>query len=199
VPPTNISLSVTDMALLGQHWEEYRPRLLAMIGRRIGPALAVRVDPEEVLSETFLDAARDWPRFRGQSAMAPYPWLYRLALDRVIETWRKQSRGVRDVRRDVPWPDESAAHLGLNMMDAGTSPSAAVIRGELRDRVRQALEQLKPEHRELLWLRHADDLKFGEIAQVLGVTENTATVRYLRALKRLREFWDAADRTGSNP
>lgn len=195
-PSSDVPLSVIDMARLGQHWEECRPRLLAMLRRRIDPALMVRVDPEEVLSETFLDAVRDWSRFDAQTHMTAYPWLYRLALDRLIETWRKETRGPRDLRRAMPWPEESSVLLGLNLMDTGTSPSEVVVRGELRERIQQTLGQLKPEYRELLWLRHAEQLLFAEIAQILGVTENTATVRYVRALRRLKEFWEAAEQKG---
>ena len=189
-------LSVTHMALLGQLWEECRPRLLAMLRRRIDPSLAVRVDPEEVLSDTFLDAAADYPRFRAQTAITGFAWLYHLALDRLIETWRRETRGVRDVRREMPWPEESSVILGMNLMAAGTSPSEGVARGELQSRMQQVLGGLKAEDRDVLWMRHADQLPFAEIGHVLGVTENAATVRYVRALRRLRELWEAANRIG---
>ena len=189
-------LSVTDRALLGQLWDECRPRLLAMLRRRIDPSLAVRVDPEEVLSETFLDAATDYPRFRAQAAITGFAWLYRLALDRLIETWRRETRGVRDLRREMPWPEESSVLLGMNLMDAGTSPSEGVVRGELQARMQQTLGRLKHEYREVLWLRHAEQMPFAEIAQIFHVTENAATVRYVRALRRIREFWELANKTG---
>ncbi len=86
--------------------------------------------------------------------------------------------------------------LGLNLMDGGTSPSEAVARDEQRDRLRRAVGRLREEYREVLWLRHAEQMSFAEIAQVLGVTENAATVRYVRALQRAREYWGAADQTG---
>ena len=76
-PPSD-PLSVTDLALLGQLFEEHRGRLLAMLGRRIDPSLAARVAPEEVLGEAFLDAARRWRWFRGQTAVSGYAWLYRV-------------------------------------------------------------------------------------------------------------------------
>src|SRR5262245_471018 len=84
-PPSDPPLSVTVLALLGQLWEECRPRLLAMLRRRIDPALAVRIDPEELLSESFIYASRQWKWFRGQEALSGYAWLYRVAFDRLIE------------------------------------------------------------------------------------------------------------------
>jgi RNA polymerase sigma-70 factor (ECF subfamily) len=184
-------LSVTEMALLGQLWEEYRPRLLAMLSRRIDPALTVRVDPEEVLADTFLDASRDWRRFRSRDDMSAYAWMYRLALDRLIETWRRETRGRRDLRRNRPWPEQSSVALGLSLVGPATSPSEAAARCELKQQMARALECLKDDYREVLWMRHSEQLSFAEVGQVLGVTENTATVRYVRALKRLRECWRA--------
>ena len=188
--------SITGMALLYQHWEECRGRLLGMLKRRIDPSLAVRVDPEEVLSETFLDAVNDWPRFHAQTAITAYPWLYRLARDRLIETWRKETRGRRDLRREMSWPEASSIALGIKLMDAGTSPSEGVVRGELQSRMQQVLGGLKERDRDVLWMRHADQLPFAEIGLILDITENAATVRYVRALKRLKEMWEAANRIG---
>jgi hypothetical protein len=71
------------MALLGQLWAESRPRLLAMLRRRIDPGLAARIDPEGVLNEASLDAARDWGRFQARPGLSAYAWLYRVALDRL--------------------------------------------------------------------------------------------------------------------
>lgn len=189
--PADTPLSVTEMALLGQLWEEYRPRLLAMLRRRIDPGLAVRVDPEEVLADAFFDAGRDWRRFRSRDDLSAYAWLYRLVLDRLIETWRRETRGRRDLRRDLPWPEQSSAALGLNLVGPATSPSEAVIRGELKEQMTCALGELKDGYRDVLWMRHSEQLSFAEIGQVLGVTENNATVRYVRALKRLRACWQA--------
>lgn len=66
--------SLADLAALGQLFEDHRPRLLAMVQRRLDPALAARVTAEDVLSEAFLQARRRWPQFRAGSAMTPYAW-----------------------------------------------------------------------------------------------------------------------------
>jgi RNA polymerase sigma-70 factor, ECF subfamily len=199
VPRSESNLSVTEMALLGQLWEEYRPRLLAMLVRRIDPTLAVRVGPEEVLSETFIDAGRGWRGFQAQSALSAYAWLFCLARDRLIETWRRETRACRDLRRDLPWPEQSSVALGFSLIARHTGPSEAVVRSELRERMNQALAVLKDSYREVLWMRHYEQLSFAEIGQVLGVTENTATVRYVRALKRLRECWATMHGEASDP
>src|SRR4029077_1772752 len=101
------------------------------------------------------------------------------------------TRGPRDLHRDMPWPEQSSVLLGFSLVNPGTSPSEAAARGEVRERMRRALELLKDVYREGLWMRHYEQLSFAEIGQVLGTTENAATVRYVRALKRLKESWQA--------
>jgi RNA polymerase sigma-70 factor (ECF subfamily) len=207
--PSSPISSVADLAALGRLLEEHRPRLLAMLDRRIDPALGVRIGPDDILNEAFLDARRKWTAFRGakgdnESPFAPrkdcseqpqlseYAWLYRIVLDRLIEEWRKATRGRRDLHREMPWPERTSDQLGMNLVHSGTSPSAAVSREEIRRRVRQILELLKPSDREILDLRHTDQLTFGEAGAILGVPENTAAVRYARALRRLKDLWQQA-------
>jgi RNA polymerase sigma-70 factor (ECF subfamily) len=181
--------SVADWAALGQLLEEHRIRLLAMLQRRIDPRLNLRLDPEEILSEAFLQARRRWSAYQQTPNMRPYPWLYRITLDCLIEAWRRETRGRRDLHREMPMPDATSAQLGLGLVHLGTSPSEALAREELVNRVQQALGLLKETDREILWMRHHDQLAFAEAADVLGVTENTATVRYTRALRRLKDLW----------
>jgi RNA polymerase sigma-70 factor, ECF subfamily len=186
--------SVTELAALGQLLEEHRSRLLGMLRRRIDPALAARIDPEEILHETFLQAGRRWPDYRRQHKATPYAWLYRIALDCLIDAWRRQTRDRRDLRRELPWPERSSEQLGLGLAGTDTSPSEAAVRDELRVRVRAVMAALSPQDQEILWLRHSDQLSFAEAGMVLGITENAATVRYARALRRLREKWLQSDR-----
>ncbi len=182
--------SVAELAAFGKLLEEHRPKLLAMVERRIDPALRKRLESAEVLQEAFLAAQGKWSRFRAApSAMTPYAWLYCIVLDTLIETWRKQSRARRDPAREMPWPEQSSIQLGLGLLQSGTSPSEAFSRKELQERMRHVLDGLGPRDREILWMRHYDDLSFPEAAAVLGITENAATVRYVRALKRLKTLW----------
>ena len=192
MPPNDSALpsSVAELAELGQLLEDHRPRLVAMLQRRIDPKLNIRLDPEEILSEAFLRARRRWMAYRQQPDMKPYPWLYRIALDCLIEAWRRETRGQRDLHRDLPMPEATSVQLGLGIVHAGTSPSEAFAREEDRLRVQQALDMLKNADREILWMRHHDQLSFAEAGSILGLTENSATVRYTRALRRLKNLWN---------
>lgn len=183
------SLTVADVARLGQLFEEHRSRLLRMVQRRLDPSLAKRIDPEDILSEAFLDASKKWNVFGGSREITPYAWLYRIVLDRVIETWRRETRIQRDPRREMPWPEHSSMQLQLGIVAAGTSPSQKGEREELRNELHRTMECLASGDQEILWMRDFDGLSFRDMASVLGVTENAATVRYARAFRRLKELW----------
>jgi RNA polymerase sigma-70 factor (ECF subfamily) len=181
--------SVADLAALGKLLEEYRPRLVAMIERRLDPILQARVSADDVFQEASLVAQRHYAHFKADSQMTPYAWLYRLALDALFEAWRRHNRSPRDVRRDLPLPEKSSIQFGLGLVHACTSPSSAAARDELCGRVRQVVELLKEKDRQVLWMRHQDGLSHHEVALVLGVTENAAMVRYTRALGRFKDLW----------
>ena len=102
--------------------------------------------------------------------MTGYAWLYRVVLDCLIETWRRESRALRDVRRDMPWPDRSSIQLGLKLVNPATSTSKAANREEVRDRVHRMMELLSDRDQEVLWMRHFDQLSFVDMASVLGIT-----------------------------
>ena len=175
--------------MLGQLLEEHRPRLLAMLARRIDPKLNLRLDSEDILSDAFLQARRRWTGYQANPDMKPYAWLYRIALDCLIEAYRRATQGRRDLHKEMPMPEGTSAQLGLGLMHPGTSPSEAVAREEVRKRVQQALGLVKETDREILWMRHHDQLSFAEAASILGLSENTATVRYARALRKLKDLW----------
>ena len=180
-------LSVADVAALTKMFEEHRSKLLLMLQSRIDPAMGTRVTAEDVLHETFFLARRRWHRFAA-SGMKPYPWLYRLAMDSLIEVWRRQNADGRDPRREVPWPERSSAQQVLKLIDSATTPSEAFAREELRQRVQEVLSKLKPTDREVLWMRHFDQLSFADLADLLKISENTAMKRYVRALQRLKDL-----------
>ena len=176
--------SVADLAVLGRMLEDHRPRLLAMLRRRIDTA---PIDAEDILQDTFLLARRRWPQFKEQARMTPYAWLYRLALDCLIEEWRRRNRAGRD--QEMPFPEHSSLLMVGAILRSGTSPSGAAARDEREQQMRQALGLLKESDRAILWMRHYDDLSFEEAAAVLGVSQNTAAQRYVRALRRLTALW----------
>lgn len=184
-----VNSSIGELASFAELIEMHRARLLAMIERRRPSQLAGRCDAEDVFTEAVLVAQRRYGAFLTDSPMSPYAWLYRIVLDALIERWRHERRACRDPEKEMPWPDRSSMQLGFGLVDTGTSPSEAVERGELRERMQKAMAALSEIDREVLWMRHYDELTFKEAAKVLGIGESAATLRYVRALRRLKDLW----------
>ena len=178
---------LTGEAMLAEAFQRLRPRLLAMIARRIGSKLAARIDPEGVVQEAFVRARPRW------QALTPKPedrdaWVYAQVLDRFREVVRRALGPEHNVDRDVAWPEGSAAPLAEHLVDSQTGPNTALSRAECREIVRAALEKLDPIDREILALRYFDGLNFTQIGAILGLKANTANSRALRAAVRFRKL-----------
>ncbi|HEV3078235.1 MAG TPA: sigma-70 family RNA polymerase sigma factor [Gemmataceae bacterium] len=171
----------------------HRQRLRQMIGLRMDRRLAARIDPSDVVQETLADAVEQLADYLRHRPLPFYPWLRQLACKRLGELHRRHVQALkRSVRREEPWapplPDESAMVLADKLMGRGSSPSARLRRHELRDRVQAALAQLSEHDREVLVLRHLEQLSSPEIAAILEISEGAVYTRHLRALRRLRRL-----------
>lgn len=182
----DMPLTLADEAELARAFQSYRPRLMALIQRRIDGKLTARIDVEGVLQEAFLRARRKWPGYDPRNDL--YGWLYGIVRDRLIETIRSLTGPTRDAGRDIPWPEDSTAKMLDLVVSARTGPVTAIVREEQRERLRSALELLDPMDREILSMRYFDDLGFKDIAAILGIKDNTASVRCARALLKIREL-----------
>jgi RNA polymerase sigma-70 factor (ECF subfamily) len=177
----------------GELLECYRQRLEHMVALRMDRRLAARLDAADVVQDTLAEAVERLPEYLRERPLPFYPWLRQLAWDRLAELhrWHVGAR-KRTVSREECWqpklPDESAAQLAERLVGRTTSPSARLVRAEECERVRVALTQLSGPDREVLVLRHLEQLSLAEVAAVLGVAENTAGRRHLRALERLRSL-----------
>lgn len=188
--------AVASLAKLGHVFEKFRPQLLAMLRRRLDPRLGKRNDPEDVLAEAFLAARHRWPGVEAQFDLDEdeqegsllFAWLYRITFDTLIERYRYNAAGKRDWRRDMVLSQAGSSQL-CGLMRPGTSPDKAMLRMELQAEVRRVVGMLKDHEREVLWLRHEDQLSFRQMGVFLEISENAATLRYTRALRRLRKLW----------
>jgi RNA polymerase sigma-70 factor (ECF subfamily) len=174
----------------GSAWQQlacaYRYRLRRMIALRLDPRLCGRVDPFDLVQETFLYAIGLLPDYRRDPPLAFYLWLRQLAGTRLAKAHRRHLGSFcRDIRREVPLLEVSSAALANHLVDREIPPSEA--KAELRSRLEELLDQLGLLNREILALRHFEQLNNGEAAHVLGLTQAAAGKRYTRALERLRE------------
>jgi RNA polymerase sigma-70 factor (ECF subfamily) len=176
-------------------FREHRPRLLAWLARRFSPALAQRLDPEDVLQEAFQTARGKYASFKAQAELAVYPWLCRVVRDCYHRQWERHTRECRNVAQEMAWPDGSSIQLGLGLIATGTSPSAAAARQEQQRRVLLVLQELSEDDKDLLTMRYWDGFSFAEIAEVLGIEEPAARMRHVRALKHFTDEWNRPGRT----
>jgi RNA polymerase sigma-70 factor (ECF subfamily) len=170
----------------------YQQRLRQMIAVRMDRRLAARIDPSDVVQETLGDAVEQLADYLRDRPIPFYPWLRQLAWKRLAELYRRHVlTGKRSVRREqhaAALPDESALELANRLLARGSSPSARLRREELRGLMQAALAQLAEHDREVLVLRHLEQLSTPEIAAVLGISEGAVYTRHLRALERLRHL-----------
>lgn len=185
---------------MGRVWEEHRQRLLVFATWRLDPALAARYDPEDILQDAFLIAARRWPQVcRQPDPSVRKVWLYGLVHGHLIEVARAARRKGKATVADVPMPARSSVHILLGLVSPTTDPLDAAARGEQGRRVRDTLTDLSDDDREVIGLRAGGALSYSEIGRLLGIDENTATKRYHRALLRLREAWRRAGGESGGP
>jgi RNA polymerase sigma-70 factor (ECF subfamily) len=182
-----------DPRILAELFDRHRERLRRMVEIRMDPRLRARLDASDVLQEAFLDVARDLPAYLADARLSPLLWL-RLHVGRRLTTLHRQHLGthMRDAGREVSlyrgsMPEASSAALASMLLGRHTSPTQAAQRAERLLRIQEALNSLEPIDREVLALRHFEQLGRAETAEVLGISPETAAKRYFRALKRLKD------------
>ena len=179
----------------GRLLEQHRARLRKLVALRLDPRLQGRVDPSDVIQEAYLDAARRLPEYaRDPEPMPFYLWLRFLVGQRILEQHRFHLGAVaHDAGREVslyrgPMPEASSAAIAAQLLGRQTSPSQAAIRAERKLRLQEALNRMDPIDREVLVLRHYEQLTNAEAALVLGLDKSAASKRYARALIRLKDL-----------
>lgn len=178
----------------------YRGRIRQMVSLRMDPRLSARVDASDVVQDAMAAALQQLPAYLRRGDDAFYPWLRQIALERLIDAHRRhvgaQRRSVvREEQRNVYLSDASTLLLANRLAASGTSPSGRAMRGERKQQVRAALDRLEPEEREIVILRHLEQLPHKEIAAVLELTPEAARSRYRRAMERLAGLLTAEDRS----
>ena len=184
-----------DGAAWGALLTVHEARLTRMVAFRLDPRLRGRIDAADVLQDAFAEAAAHRADYFAAVSVPPlFLWLRGVVSNKLLELHRHHlGTRMRDARRDLPLqaaagPDETSAALCTHLTAGLTRPSVAAVRGEVRTRLAEALDAMEPTDREVLALRHFEQLSNAEAAQVLGIQERAAAKRYLRALERLRHI-----------
>jgi RNA polymerase sigma-70 factor, ECF subfamily len=179
---------------LGELFRAQRERLRRMVQLRLDRRLQGRIDPSDVIQEAFVDASRRLAEYTVESTMPPFLWLRFLTAQRLV-TLHRIHLGVkaRDAGREIslhsgPLPSADSRSLAAQLLGRLTSPSRAAIRAEVQIKIQDALNAMDPIDREILALRHFEELTNSETAAVLGLHKAAASNRYVRALRRLKEI-----------
>jgi RNA polymerase sigma-70 factor (ECF subfamily) len=180
-----------DREALASLFADQEGRLRCWIDQRLDPRLRGRVSPSDVVQETYLAAEARLDHFGERPEMPFAVWVRLLADQRLVDAHRRHlGAEARDAGREVglgrAGSDTSAADLATKLAGGLTSPSQAAVRHEVHEILTRAIEAMDPLDRQVLSLRHFDELSNDEVAALLGIPKGTASKRYVRALGRLR-------------
>jgi len=186
-----------DQQALADLFARYRDRLRRMVKLRLDRRLQGRIDASDVLQDAYLDIARRAPEYAANPTMPFFLWLRFLTGQRLLMVHRQHlGARMRDAGQEVSLyrgalPQASSVSLAAQLLGRMTSPSLAAVRAEMQLKLQEALNGMDPIDREVLVLRHFEELSNGETAAVLGLQKAAASNRYVRALKRLKEVLSA--------
>jgi RNA polymerase sigma-70 factor (ECF subfamily) len=183
-----------DDKAVGELFERHRQRLRQMVCLRLDRRLSGRVDPSDVLQEAYLDHSRRISEYLTNPVVPFFLWLRSLTGQRLVDLHRHHlGAQMRDAGQEVSLyrgvlPQASSVSLANQLLGRMTTPTQAVARAELQLRLQEALNSLDPLDREILVLRHFEELSNNEAARVLGLQKSAASKRYLRAVVRLKDL-----------
>ena len=193
--PTNQDLRQVDrgepVSSLPELFEQFRSRLRVLVDMRMDRRIRARVDASDVLQEAFADAVRRYPEYEQERKMTPYVWLRFLTLQQLAIAHRRHL-GVQARTALLEQPIDVHEQVGLEsssmafcLVGTESTPSVKVSRAEEIERMTKVLDQLEPLDREVLALRHFEQLEHAEIGELLNLTAAAVSSRYRRALKKI--------------
>jgi RNA polymerase sigma-70 factor (ECF subfamily) len=183
-----------DQAAWGALLTSHQDRLLRMVAFRMDTRLSGRIDAADVVQEAFVEASAHRDTYFQAPAVPLFLWLRGVVMNKLLELHRHHlGTRMRDATRERSLdsrctPDNSSAALCAFLTAGLTRPSVAAVRDEIKAQLTEALDKMDATDREVLTLRHFEQLTNAEAAQVVGIQERAAAKRYLRALERLKNI-----------
>jgi RNA polymerase sigma-70 factor (subfamily 1) len=184
-----------DADAVNQLLERHRDAVRRMIDLRMDQVLKRRVDASDIVQEVLIDANRRLRDYLANPVMPFHLWLRQMAKDRLIDAHRRH-RGTarRSMDREQPLgaatADQSSINLAAQLRDQQLTPAAAAAWAELQRRFEAACAELDEQDQEIVLMRHFEHLANSEAAASLGLSPQAASMRYLRAMRRLRSLLD---------
>ena len=183
-----------DTQALAELFARDRERLWRIVEFRLAQPLRGRLGPDDVLQEAFLAASHRLKHYAESPATSPFIWLRMIVNQTLIDLHRQhleaqKRNAAREVSVDgMPYVEATSASVAIQLVGVFTSPSRAAARADILGLVQAAIEQMDPIDREVLALRHFEELTNSEVAEALGIEQKAASIRYIRALRRLKEI-----------
>ncbi len=179
--------------VLAEQFSQHRQRLWSTVNFRLDRRLIGRVDADDVLQEAYLDALQRINHYLKRPDVSLFVWLRSIVTQTLIDVHRRHlGAQMRDAGREVSlrgaYTQATSISLAAHLLGRFTSPSQAAVRGEQIEQLQQALDQMSEVDQEVVALRHFEELTNKEVAEVLGLTQKAASIRYVRALARLKDF-----------
>jgi RNA polymerase sigma-70 factor (ECF subfamily) len=174
-------------------FERHRQRLRRMVELRLDDRLRGRVDPSDVLQEAFIDLAHKLAEYDRKGNLPFFLWLRLVTGERLLQVHRRHlTAEKRDARREARvlpdgLPEATSMALAALLVGQWTSAGQRMVRLEMQAKLHETLQQLDDVDREVIGLRHFEELTNAEVACVLNLGKTAASNRYIRAIKRLKE------------
>lgn len=181
-----------DKTALDELFSRYRDRLKRMVRLRMSRRLQGRVDDSDVLQESYLEISRKLSEYLNNPSVPFFLWLRHMTGLKLAEIHRRHlGTQMRDADREVSLhrgalPEADSVSLAAHFLGQLTSPSEAAMKAEMRIKLQEVLNSMDPMDREVIALRHFEQLSGNEAAEVLGLSKTGASSRYVRAMTRLK-------------
>jgi RNA polymerase sigma-70 factor (ECF subfamily) len=188
-----IRLRNGDQDALADLFAKYRNRLYHIVNIRLDQRLAGRIDADDILQEVYLDAADRIHHYINNHSGSFFVWLRMIATQTMANAFRRHLEAQkRDAKREMSIyagnvVGPASTPIALQLLGKLTSPSHAAMREETARQLEEAIQGMKPVDREVIVLRHFEQLDNKEVAEVLGIQQKAASIRYIRAIARLKD------------
>ena len=188
-----------DASAVNQLMERHRDSLRRIVQLRLDQKIQRRIDVSDVVQDVLIEANRRLADYVASPQMPFHLWLRQIAQDRIIDAHRRHRVSAKrsvDKERPLAVPaadDHSTIQLAAQLCDRQLTPAAAATQAELAKAVEAAIARLPDQDCEIIIMRHYEQLSNQEIAQALSLTEPAASMRYLRAIRRLKELMVSPD------
>lgn len=183
-----------DGAAMAELFDLYRQKLRSIVAFRMDPNLRGRIDPSDVIQESYLDLAKRLGDFGTKNNMSFFVWSRLVTIERLLSIHRAHiSAQKRDARRELSIDQDvgvsqTSVSLAAGLLGKLSSASGKAVRAEQKTKLHEILGMMHANEQEIIALRIFEGLSNGEAAEVLSLTKQTASKRFLRSLEQLRDL-----------